>query len=88
MCVAVTVEDISPEAPRWDRDRVTIVIGPGLDHFASLRQVRAMLSWMGVTQTGIGAVCWCGDEVEIPNCPVYVPEQAAGPRPMQAPAAY
>lgn len=80
MCATVVVEDISPKAPRWDRDRVAIVIGPGLDHFAALRQVRALLSWLGAPQLGIGALCWCGDPVIIPKCPARVLEQRTEPR--------
>jgi hypothetical protein len=86
MCVAVAVGKIEPTGPRWDRDSVTIIIGPGLDHFTALRQVRAMLAWLGVPQTGMGARCWCGDPVTLPNLAARVPDQAVGPRPMQTPA--
>lgn len=88
MCVAVTVEDMNPQAPRWDRDRVTISIGPGLDHFTALKQVRGMLTWLGAPQMGVGALCWCGDPVILPDLSARVPGQAVGPRPMQAPAAH
>lgn len=78
MCATVVVEDIDASAPRWDRDQVAIVLGRGLDYFQALRQVRAMLSWLGAPQLGIGATCWCGDPVDIPECPVRVPAQKAG----------
>jgi hypothetical protein len=78
------VEDINPQAPRWDRDQVTILIGRGLDHFTALKQVRAMLTWLGAPQLGIGALCWCGDHVTIPDCRARMPEQRTGPRLEQA----
>ena len=67
MCATVIVDDIDPIAPRWDRERVAIVIGQGLDYFAALRQVRAMLIYLGAPQLGLGATCWCGDYVAIPK---------------------
>lgn len=85
MCVAVTVEDISPQAPRWDHDSVTIHIGRGLDHFTALKQVRAMLAWLGAPQPGTGAQCWCGAPVTLPNVSARIRGQADSLR-IQAPA--
>jgi hypothetical protein len=79
MCVTVIVEDIDPIAPRWDRDRVAIVIGPHLDYFRALRQIRALLIYLGAPQMGLGATCWCGDYVAVPR-QARVPEQATAPR--------
>jgi len=79
MCAIVVVEDISPDAPRWDRDRVAIAIGRGLDHFEALKQVRAMLTWLGAPQLGIGAICWCGEAVTLPNRVVVMPQQKKNP---------
>lgn len=79
MCATVVVEDIEPDAPRWDRDRVAIVIGRGLNHFEALKQVRALLAWLGAPQLGVGALCWCGDPVTVPRCPVVMPRQKAAP---------
>lgn len=67
MCVTVIVEDTDPVAPRWDRDRVAIVIGERLDYFQALRQVRALLIYLGAPQLGLGATCWCGDFVAVPK---------------------
>jgi len=67
MCVTVIVESINPIAPRWDRDRVAIVIGEGLDYFQALKQVRALLIYLGAPQLGLGATCWCGDYVAVPK---------------------
>lgn len=67
MCAIVIVEDVDPIAARWDRDRVAIVIGQGLDYFTALRQVRAMLAYLGAPQLGLGATCWCGEYIEIPR---------------------
>ncbi|MFE2485959.1 hypothetical protein ACFXGR_22215 [Streptomyces mirabilis] len=61
------MEDTDPGAPRWDRDRVAIVIGEHLDYFQALRQVRALLIFLGAPQLGLGATCWCGDFVEVPK---------------------
>jgi len=67
MCAIVIVEDVDPIAPKWDRDRVAIVIGQDLDYFAAVRQVRAMLVYLGAPQLGLGATCWCGDYVAVPK---------------------
>ena len=78
MCAIVIVEDVAPIAPRWDRDRVAIVIGRGLDYFGMLRQVRAMLVYLGAPQAGLGATCWCGEHIEVPRSP-RVPRQVVMP---------
>lgn len=75
MCATVLVEDVDPTAPQWDRDRVAIVIGTGLDHFQALRQIRALLIWLGAPQMGLGATCWCGEHVAVPRTEARVPRQ-------------
>lgn len=75
MCATVIVEDIDPAAPVWDRDRVAILIGPGLDYFEALKQVRALLTFLGAHQTGLGATCWCGDFVAVPKQLPGMPRQ-------------
>lgn len=67
MCATVIVEDIDSIAPRWDRDRVAIIIGQGLDYFTALRQVRALLIYLGAPQLGLGATCWCGEFIAVPK---------------------
>lgn len=79
MCAIVIVENADPIAPRWDRDRVAIVIGPGLSYFQALNQVRAMLVYLGVPQLGLGATCWCGEYIAVPKRPT-VPAQMAAPK--------
>lgn len=79
MCATVIVEDIDPIAPRWDRDRVAIVIGRKLDYFQALTQVRALLTYLGATQGSLGATCWCGEYVAIPKGPA-LPAQRTLPR--------
>jgi len=79
MCATVIVEDIDPIAPRWDRDRVAIVIGQNLDYFRALKQIRAMLVYLGAPQMGLGATCWCGDYVAVPSQP-RVPVQRTADR--------
>lgn len=80
MCAIVLVEDVDPAAPRWDHDRVAVIIGPGLDHFQALRQIRALLLYLGAPQMGLGATCWCGEYVAVPSQEARVPRQwtAAG----------
>jgi hypothetical protein len=79
MCVTVIVESINPIAPRWDRDRVAIVIGEGLDYFQALKQVRVLLIYLGAPQLGLGATCWCGDYVAVPK-KAHVPVQRTAHR--------
>jgi len=79
MCATVIVETINPIAPRWDRDRVAIVIGQNLDYFTALKQVRAMLVYLGAPQLGLGATCWCGEYVSVPR-QARVPEQRTANR--------
>ncbi|MFF0166721.1 hypothetical protein [Streptomyces prasinus] len=78
MCAIVIVEDFVPIAPRWDRGRVAIVIGRGLNYFGMLQQVRAMLVYLGAPQMGVGATCWCGEPIEVPKAP-RVPRQITMP---------
>lgn len=75
MCATVVVEKINPAAPRWDRNRVAIVIAPGLPRSEAIRQVRALLSWLGAPQPDRGATCWCGENVPIPRALSRVPRQ-------------
>ena len=67
MCATVIVDDIDPIAPRWDRDRVAIIIGRGLSYLDALRQVRIMLAYLGAAQQGLGATCWCGEFIAVPR---------------------
>lgn len=67
MCVTVIVENVSPIAPGWDRARVAILIGEGLDYFQALKQVRTLLIYLGAPQLGLGATCWCGEHVAVPK---------------------
>lgn len=80
MCAIVIVGDVDPIAPRWDRDHVAIVIGQGLDYFEALRQVRAMLAYLGAPQHGLGATCWCGEYIEVPRHPRVPPQSIASRR--------
>jgi hypothetical protein len=87
MCVIVRTGGIDPTAPRWDRDNVAIVVADGLGYYEALKQTRAMLTWLGAPQIGMGATCWCGEPVEITGCTVRMPEQHFGPRRMEVPNA-
>lgn len=75
MCATVVVEDVDSKAPRWDRDRVALVIGEGLSYSEALKQIRTLLAFLGAPQAGLEATCWCGDHVSVPECAVRVPRQ-------------
>ncbi|MFF7576813.1 hypothetical protein ACFZBE_17785 [Streptomyces sp. NPDC008061] len=75
MCAIVLVEDVDPAVPQWDHDRVAVVIGPGLDHFQALRQIRSLLLYLGAPQMGLGATCWCGEYIAVPGPEARVPRQ-------------
>lgn len=75
MCATVVVEDVDPASPSWDRARVALVIGFGLSRTEALKQIRALLIWLGATQAGVGATCWCGEQVAIPSAEFRVPLQ-------------
>ena len=79
MCATVLVENVDPTAPQWDRDRVAIVIGEGLDYFQAVKQVRALLLWLGAPQMGLGATCWCGEYVAVPKDARRIPRQRSTP---------
>ena len=53
MCATVIVENIDPIAPRWDRDRVAVILGRGLSYLDALNQVRVMLAYLGAPQQGL-----------------------------------
>jgi hypothetical protein len=75
MCTRVVVDDIDPLMPRWDRPNVSIVVARELAPLEALLQVRALLIYLGACQTGLGATCWCGDSVELPQLRETVPSQ-------------
>jgi len=66
MCVTITVGDVDPRSPIWDRPRVTIRVSRLLTLPQALRQVRAMLMYLGAPKDDQGVTCWCGEPVEIP----------------------
>lgn len=84
MCATVIVEDINPIAPRWDRDRVAILIGRDLDYFQALKQVRTMLAYLGAPQQGLGATCWCGEYIEVPRSFIRIPAQPVARQEVEA----
>jgi hypothetical protein len=67
MCVTITVGDVDPRQPIWDRPQVAIRISSLLTTPQVLLQARAMLTYLGAPQTDHGVTCWCGDPVEIPD---------------------
>jgi hypothetical protein len=67
MCVTITVGDVDHHAPVWDRDQVSIGISRLLTFPQALRQIRAMLMWLGAPQCPGCATCWCGEAVAVPG---------------------
>lgn len=64
MCVRIQ-RSLNVTEPWGPRER-TIRIPATLDADRALTAVRAVLHELAVPQPQFGAVCWCGDTVEIP----------------------
>lgn len=63
MCVKVD-RSTRVTAP-WDHEREIITIPAGLDTEHTVLAVRAVLLELVVQQPAAGAVCWCGEPVDI-----------------------
>lgn len=61
VCVRTTATTI----PRFHRADVAIDLPAGLTHGQSFLLVRAILEGMGIDQPDLGAVCWCGEQVQV-----------------------
>lgn len=69
MCVRVHFA--RPESqPGFDADKRVIRVPSGLPHVHTVTLVRAILRELIVDQPAFGAVCWCGEPVDlIPRIP-------------------
>lgn len=64
MCVQVELS--SHVTCPWDAERLTIIVlaGRGIEH--TIRDVRAVLIELNTPQPQHGAVCYCGEPIDIP----------------------
>ncbi|QDN57332.1 hypothetical protein FNV67_20110 [Streptomyces sp. S1D4-20] len=53
------------ESRVFDADTRTITLPRILDHERSVTAVRAILAELAVPQPELGAVCWCGEPVDL-----------------------
>lgn len=53
----------------WDSTTGTLTVPAGLSSARATLAVRAVLLELAVPQPEVGAVCWCGQVVEIPRVP-------------------
>jgi hypothetical protein len=77
MCIRV---DAVPRAlldEPWDPQRQLITIPSELRDEYELRAVRVVLIEVGVPQPDFGAVCWCGEQIQLPG---HTPEQQRSER--------
>lgn len=65
MCVHISVRFATRIAVPWDPDRRTLTVPAGLSTVRTMAAVRTVLTEMGVEQPSVGAVCWCGQPVEV-----------------------
>jgi hypothetical protein len=63
MCTRVRVT--ATTVPAFRRSDVAIDLPLGLTHGQSLVLVRAILAGLGAKQPDLGAVCWCGERVQV-----------------------
>ena len=71
MCVRVSLTP-AEDPPAFDADARVIRIPCDVPSGHTVTLVRAILRELIVEQPEVGAVCWCGEGVEIPLC---VPHQ-------------
>lgn len=67
MCIRVRVAPRDQIADPYDVERQTITIPDNLALSAlfTIQAVRAVLCGLGVEQDDFGALCWCGEEIDL-----------------------
>lgn len=65
MCVQI-IFGTSNCTTLWDHKSLTITVPVEHDAEHTLLAVRAVLSELGARQGRRGAICWCGEPVELP----------------------
>ncbi|UJV43849.1 hypothetical protein [Streptomyces sp. AMCC400023] len=66
MCIRVDAVPRSLLDEPWDPERQLIAIYSELRDDFALRAVRVILIELGIPQNEFGALCWCGEEVQLP----------------------
>lgn len=64
MCVRIHFSS-HPALRMYDADTGTITLPHGLDLLLRVTAVRAVLSELRVIQPELGAVCWCGEPIDL-----------------------
>lgn len=67
MCIRVQFAPRHEISDPWDATRHVIIVSDDLDTTAlfALLAVRAILRRIGIPQDHFGALCWCGDEIDL-----------------------
>lgn len=74
MCIRVRFAPIG-SVPPYESDTRTIALPLGLDHERTVTAARAILSELAVTQPQFGAVCFCGEPLDLAP---RIPQQRTG----------
>jgi hypothetical protein len=74
MCIRVRFAPIG-SAPVFDPDTQTINLPPGLGRSHTVTAARAVLSELAVPQPRFGAVCYCGETLDLSP---RIPQQRTG----------
>lgn len=64
MCVHVRFSSLSVPCV-FDPDARTITLPRILDHERSVTAVRAIMAELAVVQPELGAICWCGEPIDV-----------------------
>jgi hypothetical protein len=67
MCICVQYAPRHEISDPWDATQQVITIPEdlGVTVLFTLRAVRAVLQHLGIPQDHFGALCWCGDEIDL-----------------------
>ncbi|WP_098892229.1 hypothetical protein [Streptomyces sp. or3] len=74
MCIRVRRASIGT-APLFDAVTQTIALPPDLDHERTVTAARAILTELAVPQPRFGAVCFCGEQLDLAP---RIPQQRTG----------
>jgi hypothetical protein len=66
MCIRVAAVPRAQLDEPWDPERQLITIASELRDDYALRAVRVILAELDVPQLEFGALCWCGEEIQLP----------------------
>jgi hypothetical protein len=64
VCVKIVRSSTRVTEP-WDHERETVTIPASLDTEHTALALRFILTELGTSQTQTGAVCWCGEPIDI-----------------------